>query len=52
MTKLIKLLFRLLSYEKQTLLLHELLAGVFPGKRLYKARPSGYKRSNRVENSA
>jgi hypothetical protein len=46
MSKLIKLLFTLLSYEKQTLLLHELLASVFPGRKLYKARPIGFKRKS------
>lgn len=44
MTKLIVFLFRRLKPENQTTLLHKLLAEVFPGRKIYKARPSGFTR--------
>jgi hypothetical protein len=41
MATFIIFLFRLLSSVEQAKLLHKLLTEVFPGKRLYKARPTG-----------
>ena len=44
MTKLILFLFRLLSEDDKIRVVHILLTEVFPGRKLYKARPIGYKR--------
>lgn len=44
MTKLIVFLFRLLSDDAKTKVVHLLMAEVFPGRKIYKARPSGFTR--------
>lgn len=44
MTKLILFLFRLLPVSKQQEMTRYLVSVVFPGDRIYKARPAGYKR--------
>lgn len=46
-TKLILYLFRKLSVSQQQSLTRYLVGTVFPGLRLYKARPSGYRRARK-----
>lgn len=43
-TKLILYLHQLLSVREQQAVVHHLIRICFPGQKLYKARPIGYKR--------